>query len=731
MVDNGFDPLGWMLNEAVAVDEAVTGLDLSNFEVRLYNTEGTNYEVVEIADFVDNGDGTYFISAPGDPRVDCILVSVLQVDGNEVELEIPASTSGSQAEPLAISYASTAATRQYINSVVESGGFNEDLSTDEVTELVQRVSRQVSSIVLPDDVDATDPNAVLAALESSASGLVRAQLELATAPPPESDLLAGIAGNYYTGFFGRFIFDNDDGAFGEDRLFFEDFIFAGDGTVFNPLPITVDEQNFTAEITLGSVTETEYGVVFEGAQGNLSTQPFAEVFASTESEAIPADILGDGTLMIDPGTGLVDEGYIFDNGVERYYFAEINNALKFELMPWGTSYVGSAFFRFDEYRLNDGSTGELNSTCLIALGIEASDLPDLTEEEFDDLIASRQDADPNLGASLVSDCEHNGTASEVLGVTMAKQPSGVSAASLAGDWGLVGIEAGFNPGAFRGIFSSMLTLGDGGSLDESGYTGFGAWFSGGTVNVEADTFAITGGTFSTSVDGIVDLNFEIDDTARGVVSSDLGLMYIGGADVDTELLEGESWSAFAVPLTTGLGEADLDGTSYEFVGLSFSMEGGLEAGTGRISMNQDANSGLTMDFAMDGEELVATLGGSTDLGLWDLDRSSFLPTNVNVTIEMNDPADGAFPVEVADNGQITIRIEGDAQDEESEDLLVKGFLDANGRLVMAIASGNVGLLDVYDTAVADEVEGFAESAGFDFVNFGYLMGTCVEGCSAE
>jgi hypothetical protein len=63
--------------------------------------------------------------------------------------------------------------------------------------------------------------------------------------------------------------------------------------------------------------------------------------------------------------------------------------------------------------------------------------------------------------------------------------------------------------------------------------------------------------------------------------------------------------------------------------------------------------------------------------------------------------------------------------------LVKGFLDANGRLVMAIASGNVGLLDVYDTAVADEVEGFAESAGFDFVNFGYLMGTCVEGCAAE
>ena len=41
VVDSGFNPMGWLLNEAVAVDEAVTGLDLANFEVRLYNAAGT------------------------------------------------------------------------------------------------------------------------------------------------------------------------------------------------------------------------------------------------------------------------------------------------------------------------------------------------------------------------------------------------------------------------------------------------------------------------------------------------------------------------------------------------------------------------------------------------------------------------------------------------------------------------------------------------------------------
>ncbi len=596
VVDNGFNPMGWLLNEAVAVDEAVTGLDLANFEVRLYNAAGTEYEVVTIPEdgFIDNGDGTYFISVPGDPRIDCILVSVLQVDGNEVELEIPASSPGSQDAPLEISYASTAATRQYVQSVVESGGFNENLSAEQVTELVQNVTRQVSSVVLPDDVDASDPNAVLAALERSASNLVRSQLELATAPPPASELLAGIAGNYYTQFFGRTIFDNDDQAYGEESLFFEDFVFNGEELVFNPLPITVNETDNTAEIILGSEIETSYGLTFEGAQGNLTGQRFVESDAFSDDEAIPADILTDGTLVIDPGTGRVDYGSIYDDGVERYYYPELNNTLKFELMPWGTSYVGSAFFRFDEYRLHNGTTFEFNSTCLIALGIEESDLAELTEDEFGEFLASLQDADPDFGASLVSNCEHNGVASEVLGITMAKQPGGVSAASLAGDWGIVGIDAGNDPGAYRSVFSSIITLGEDLSLNESGYKGFSAWYSFGsglgTISVEADTFDVTGGTFSTSADGIVNLNFEVDDTARGFVSSDLGLMYVGGADVcctDTETFEyGESWSAYAVPLPTeAVSMADLDGTSYEFVGLQFTLEGGLESGSGRLSLN--------------------------------------------------------------------------------------------------------------------------------------------------
>ena len=133
---------------------------------------------------------------------------------------------------------------------------------------------------------------------------------------------------------------------------------------------------------------------------------------------------------------------------------------------------------------------------------------------------------------------------------------------------------------------------------------------------------------------------------------------------------------------------------------------------------------------MDGDELVATLGGSTDLGIWDMDLNAGTTTAVNVTIEMNDPVDGAFPVTVLENGEITVSIPGDESDPDGEDLFVRGFLDANGRQLMGLASGNVGIIDLLSTAESSE-QGFAEASGLDFINFGYLMGTCVEGCAAE
>lgn len=755
VVDNGFDPLGWMFNKAIAVDEAVTGLNLANFEVRLYDPDGDgldgedDFELVEIPDggFIDNGDGTYFISVPGDPRIDCILVSVLEVDSEAVELQVPASSEGSQAEPLEINYASTAATTQYIESVVEAGSFDENLSPEEVTELVEQVADQVSSVVIDDSADTDGDGEVsieetLAALEASASNLVDAQLELATAPPPESDLLAGIAGNYYASFFGRAIFDNDDGSFGEEEVIFEDYVFTPDGQVNNPLPITVDEDTNSATITLSTLTETYFGTRIDGsAGGGLTGQEFFGQEAFTEDEQIPAQILTDGTLVVNPGTGTVNEGFIFDDSVDRYYFAEINNSLNFDLVPWGTAYVGSAYFRYDEYSLNDPQDATFTSTCLGALGLTESELAELSEEAFDELLAGIPDA----ASILVSDCEHNGVGSEVLGLTFAKQPGGLSISQLAGDWGVVGIEALRDPGIARGVFSYTMSIDEAGTTDESNYNGFFAWYQGDdsgnwSVAVEADTLDVTGASASVSDDGIITFDYTSagdDDIFQGFVSSDRGLMYAGGAagccseDEQSEgFFEfGEAYSAYMVPLGTGNTAASLDGNVYELFGLSFSLEGGLETGSGLISANHDSNAGITLEFGLNSEtqELEATLGGSSDLGLWDVNYGQGVITNVDVTIEMDDPADGTFPVTLTDNGAFTVRIDGEGDD--GEDLFVQGFIDANGRLLMGAASGNAGMNGLLDEADLSE-EGFAEADGLDFVNFGYMMGTCTN-CEAE
>ncbi|MEQ8952688.1 MAG: hypothetical protein RL120_01045, partial [Gammaproteobacteria bacterium] len=67
---------------------------------------------------------------------------------------------------------------------------------------------------------------------------------------------------------------------------------------------------------------------------------------------------------------------------------------------------------------------------------------------------------------------------------------------------------------------------------------------------------------------------------------------------------------------------------------------------------------------------------------------------------------------------------------DDEDLYVRGFYDANGRIIMSIASGSAGFLADTLGQVTETVQ-FADAAGYDFVNFGYLLGTCSSGCSAQ
>ncbi|MEQ9021402.1 MAG: hypothetical protein RLN82_01410, partial [Pseudomonadales bacterium] len=387
----------------------------------------------------------------------------------------------------------------------------------------------------------------------------------------------------------------------------------------------------------------------------------------SDDEDIPAKILNDGTLIVNPGTGRIDGGSLCDeiDCDSRLYFAEINNALNFRLKPWGEAYVGSAFFRFDEYALNDFEDTTLS--CLLALsqvqeGFTEENLASLTEDAFETLIESLADQ-PGAAATLASECTHNAVGHEVLAISFAKEASDHTLADLEGSWGVVGFEVGHE--FERGAFSSVVTIDGQGAMQESDYRGFYALPDDDgqgnvSVRIEADTQALSG-TASIDADGFVGFDFG-EGVDTGFISSDEGLIYIGGRDAgnnEFQELEGEAFVAYGVPLGTGVTAADIDGKTFSFVGLSMSLEGGLTAGNGQVSSNHDSNAGMTISFASTANGLVATLGGSTDLGILDQTFLNGEVTGYASSIEMDDPADGEVNVDLESNGAFTVRIDGD------------------------------------------------------------------------
>jgi hypothetical protein len=99
-MNDPFNPLGGLLGTAIAEDVAVEDLDLSNFEVRLFDPDGDgldgedDYEVIDssLLELTDLGDGNYELSVPGEPRLDCVIVTILTVGGSGNTLELQAPT---------------------------------------------------------------------------------------------------------------------------------------------------------------------------------------------------------------------------------------------------------------------------------------------------------------------------------------------------------------------------------------------------------------------------------------------------------------------------------------------------------------------------------------------------------------------------------------------------------------------------------------------------------------
>ncbi len=736
-MNDPFNPLGWMLDTAVAEDVAVEDLDLGNFEVRLYDPDGDgldgddDYEVVDssLLELTDLGDGNYELSVPGEPRLDCVIVTILTVtgsgEGGTLELQVPTVRDPAvNSEPLRLNYASTAATRQYITTAVETGGFDSELSVEEVDALIEEVAEQVASVPLPEGIDLGNPDEVFAALDASAKDLVKAQIEIATSNP-ESGSLEAFAGNYYASFLSRSVFGTDQETYLEHEFTFEDFnnieLVEGFYTAnFAGIPLTVNESEKTATFVIDDVVERSFGATFANNGNGFSRVDYAEEEPILDdSEEVSAKILANGALIVDPGTGQISGGFL--DAPNSNYYAEINNTTSFRLKPWGEAYVGSALFRFTEYWLNNPE-----ASCLADLGLTEDDFANLDEDGVNDLITGLE---AGSSAIIAAECDHNAVMHELLSVTMAKKGDvTLDATDLEGAWGIVGTFASFPRD--RGSFSSVFTFDANGGFGESSYLDTGAYVGSGSLVFEAYTDAVESASASISEDGILAIDWGEDGTDLGYVSSDLGLMYIGGADAtltEDSLQESEIYQAYGVPLTTGITADDLDGKTFDFVGLQMSLEREATDSGVRLSSNHDSVAGLTMSFANTVDGLEVTLGGDTDLGILDMFYSQGL-TGFASEIEYNDPASGTIPVEsIADNGLFEIRL----QDSDGEDLIVRGFYDRNGRIAMALASVTAGGYAAVEAAETGEQQFGDVTNGIDFTNFGYMLGTCKSGCSAQ
>jgi hypothetical protein len=241
------------------------------------------------------------------------------------------------------------------------------------------------------------------------------------------------------------------------------------------------------------------------------------------------------------------------------------------------------------------------------------------------------------------------------------------------------------------------------------------------VDVEPGDIA----TYTIASDGILEINWG-DDVDAGYISADQGLLHLTGSYVYEDDV-GETFMLFGIPLASNVTTADLNGKTFEAVGLAMSLEINQQDEETIRSENQDSYAGFTLTFALNGENLEVTLGGSTDLGIFD--RTSSGPgaaSDWNVDVELNDPVEGTLPVSLKSNGEFTIEIDGQALGED-EDLLLRGFYGANGRLIVSLFNSGVGGLALIDSAA--ENGGEDSDDGFSEINFGYLLATCSAGCN--
>ena len=116
----------WLTTPAYALDG--DDLDASNFAVTVVDTAGNIVEIVELTaeNISKNPDGTWEISVPGDPRLDCLIV--VDID-SPIEIAVGGTLPGdalftpTTTADLAIDIASTAAYQNFLETLDDESSF--------------------------------------------------------------------------------------------------------------------------------------------------------------------------------------------------------------------------------------------------------------------------------------------------------------------------------------------------------------------------------------------------------------------------------------------------------------------------------------------------------------------------------------------------------------------------------------------------------------------------------
>lgn len=138
-------------------DVAANGLTLENFTAEVLvpdinEPDGFREVAVDVARFIDLGDGLYSVEIDGTPQVDTIIY----VTVDNVRLKVLALSPGSRAEPVRVNFQTTVAVELFLEQVAEDDIDLDTLQIDEVQETLDDIVTYLDTVDVPADLTGSE-----------------------------------------------------------------------------------------------------------------------------------------------------------------------------------------------------------------------------------------------------------------------------------------------------------------------------------------------------------------------------------------------------------------------------------------------------------------------------------------------------------------------------------------------------------------------------------------------